>query len=72
MPLWDRYFHKNRYDLELGEDSDVKKLSRYEIQKLQEVAVRHAEDDEWSLSRLTHHFEEWKKTIATASRHWRR
>lgn len=61
MPLWDKFFRKDRYDLELVEDPDVKKLSKYEIQKLQEIATRHLEDDEWALSRFTHNFEEWKR-----------
>jgi uncharacterized phage-associated protein len=61
MPLWDRFFRKDRYDLEMVEDPDVRKLSRYEIEKLQEIAARHAQEDEWDLSRLTHTFDEWNK-----------
>jgi uncharacterized phage-associated protein len=66
MPLWDRFFRTERYDLEMVEDPDVRKLSRYEITKLQEVATRHAQDDEWELSRLTHTFEEWNKNKPAA------
>ncbi len=61
MPLWDEYFRTDRYDLELLKDPDVKQLSRYEITKLQEIAKRHAEDDEWALSQFTHTFPEWQK-----------
>jgi uncharacterized phage-associated protein len=61
MPLWGRFFRKNRFSLELAKDPDVRKLSKYEIRKLQEVAQRHENDDEWSLSRLTHSFDEWRK-----------
>jgi uncharacterized phage-associated protein len=61
MPLWDRYLRKDKYTLELVNDPDVKKLSKYEIRKLQEIAERHQNDDEWSLSQLTHSFAEWKK-----------
>src|SRR5580704_6554415 len=45
MPVWDEYLRKDRYDLELVADPDVRQLSRYEIAKLQDVAQRHREDD---------------------------
>lgn len=61
MPLWSEFFRKDRYDLEVLKEPDVGKLSRYEIGKLQEVAKRHEEDDEWSLVQLTHELPEWKK-----------
>lgn len=61
MPLWDGFLKKDRYALELVGDPDVKKLSKYEIRKLQEVGHRHEDDDEWALSQLTHSFAEWKK-----------
>jgi len=66
MPLWDRFFRKDRYDLELVDDPDVRKLSKYEIAKLQEVAAHHAQDDEWDLSHFTHTFEEWDKNRPAA------
>jgi uncharacterized phage-associated protein len=61
MPLWDSYLRKDRYALELVSDPDVGRLSKYEIRKLQEIAKRHAEDDEWEMSRLSHEFPEWIK-----------
>jgi uncharacterized phage-associated protein len=61
MLVWDEYLRQARYDLELLKDPDVRQLSRYEIAKLQEVAQRYAEDDEWALSRHTHGFAEWQK-----------
>ena len=61
MPTWDEHFQKDRYDLVLRKDTDVGRLSRYEIRKLQAVAQKYAECDEWELSRLTHAFAEWKK-----------
>jgi hypothetical protein len=61
MPLWDQFFRKDRYDLSLVTDPGVKKLSRYEIRKLQAIARRHMDDDEWALSQLTHDFPEWQK-----------
>jgi uncharacterized phage-associated protein len=67
MPVWDKYLRTDRYDLELVDDPDVGQLSRYEIRKLQEIAKRHADDDEWVLSRLTHDFPEWKKNAVGTS-----
>jgi uncharacterized phage-associated protein len=61
MPLWGEYLRRIHYDLELVKEPDVKKLSRYEIAKLQEIARRHADDGEWALSDLTHDFPEWQK-----------
>lgn len=61
MPRWDEFLRKQHYTLELHRDPDVGKLSRYEIAKLQEIAKRHEDDDEWALCRITHTFEEWKK-----------
>jgi uncharacterized phage-associated protein len=61
MPLWDEFLCKQRYALALRRDPDVGKLSRYEIAKLQEIAKRYEDDDEWALSRFTHDFAEWKK-----------
>ena len=61
MPLWGSYFRTSRYDLELLHAPDVGQLSRYEIKKLQEIAQRHENDDEWALSQLTHGFLEWQK-----------
>ena len=67
MPLWDKHFKKDRYSLELVEDPDVKKLSKYEIQKLQEISKRFENADEWELSKLTHGFHEWEKNNPGAS-----
>ncbi len=61
MPLWDRFLQKDRFSLELVSDPDVRKLSKYEIDKLQQIAQRHENEDEWDLSALTHSFPEWKK-----------
>jgi uncharacterized phage-associated protein len=61
MPLWSEFLQKDRYDLQLLKDPDVGKLSRFEIAKLQQLAKRYEDDDEWALSRLTHDFPEWQK-----------
>lgn len=67
MPLWDRFFKKNRYSLELIDDPDVEKLSKYEIAKLQEISEKYEDEDEWSLSRKTQEFPEWKRQACESS-----
>jgi hypothetical protein len=42
---------------------NVGELSKYEVEKLQEVAKRHEDDDDWVVVGKTHLFEEWKKNI---------
>lgn len=61
MPLRDAFVGTNRFNVELVADPDVGELSRYEIEMLQQVAKRHAADDEWELTRQTHEFAEWQK-----------
>lgn len=61
MPLWDEFYRTVDYSLAMRKHPDVKKLSKYQIGKLQEVAERHKKDDEWALSNLTHQFPEWEK-----------
>lgn len=61
MPTWDAHFHRERYDLTMVGDPDVGYLSRFEIQKLQDVAKQYAEFDEWDLVKETHKLPEWQK-----------
>lgn len=69
MPLWDEYLRTSHFNVQMVKDPDVGQLSRYEIETLQETACRHADDDEWDLSRLTREFPEWKKNyVSTESR----
>jgi uncharacterized phage-associated protein len=69
MPNWDRFLRKERYELEMIEDPDVGALSKYEIKKLQEVAAKHANHDEWEMVGITHKLPEWiKNDPGTSSR----
>jgi len=61
MPFWDTFFRKERYDLVLLCEPDVGKLSKYEINKLQVVAKKHEDMDEWDLVQITHDLPEWKQ-----------
>ena len=61
-PTWGRHFRNlGARDVELGEDPGAGKLSRFEIEKLQQVASRLADLDDWSVAELTHGFPEWEK-----------
>ena len=59
MPQWDSFLRKERYSLEITNNPDVGALSKYEIDKLQKVAQRFADFDEWEMVRVTHGFPEW-------------
>jgi hypothetical protein len=59
MPVWDEFFRKQRYSLVLVNDPDVGALSKYEIKKLQEIAEKYADCDEWEMVRITHQLPEW-------------
>jgi uncharacterized phage-associated protein len=60
-PQWGQFLRSDGRDVELVEDPGVGKLTRYEITKLQEVALRLKESDDWMIAELTHGFSEWIK-----------
>jgi hypothetical protein len=61
LPLWDSYFRTERYDLVEVSKPDVGQLSKFEIAKLQEIAKKHEDSDEWALVQFTHTLPEWKR-----------
>ena len=66
---WERHIaNSGKHDVTLRTDPGVDRLSRYEIFKLQDVAVKHEHLDDWALSELTHSFEEWLKNRPDAGR----
>jgi uncharacterized phage-associated protein len=60
-PTWEKYLRTEGRDVVLGEDPGVGKLSRYEIRKLNEVALRFAQENDWDVAEYTHTFAEWQK-----------
>lgn len=69
MPIWDKFFLRQRYNLEIrGDHPDVGALSKYEIKKLKEIATQYANHDEWQLVEVTHEFPEWIKNNPGDSR----
>jgi uncharacterized phage-associated protein len=59
----------DRYHLEMLKDPGVRLLSRYVSRKLEEVAVRYENFDEWQMVEVTHKLPEWQKNApGTSSR----
>lgn len=58
---WFKYFRVDRYSLELIENPGVGKLSKFLAEKLDAVAHRYQELDEWEMVALTHELQEWIK-----------
>jgi len=63
-PLWSRYFTtRGPREIELTDEPEVGRLSRYEIALLNEVVARHEGLDDFELSELTHGFDEWIRSF---------
>ena len=46
VPHWDTFIDRERYHVALRRNPGVSRLSRFEIEKLQQVTTRHENDDE--------------------------
>lgn len=62
-PEWQKFIKGNRQTLSMVAAPGIEQLSTYEIEKLNEVTERYSQMDTWSLSELTHTFEEWIKNF---------
>ena len=60
-PQWNTCLRSEVRNVHLIDDPGVGKLSRQEIQKLQEVSSRFAERDDWEVAEYTHGYPEWIK-----------
>jgi uncharacterized phage-associated protein len=61
-PLWEQFVRPSgARDLELAADPGVGKLSRHEITKLQDVATRFMDKNDWEVAEYTHTVPEWQK-----------
>lgn len=63
--VWNRYYRREHYYLELCHSPDVGELSKHEVEKLRSVAKRYEDDNDWKVVRETHKFEEWIKNKPT-------
>jgi uncharacterized phage-associated protein len=60
-PQWDRHIQSLGRDVQLICDPGNGKLTRREIAKLQEVAQRYKDVNDWRVAEITHEFAEWIK-----------
>lgn len=60
-PEWMKFFHTESYHLVMHSDPGIGALTPFIAKKLEAVAQRHEEDDEWSMVEFTHELPEWKK-----------
>ncbi len=60
-PRWGQYFRRSHYCLEKVTEADVGRLSRQEIDRLQEIAHRYEDISEWDLVNVTHDFADYVK-----------
>ncbi len=58
---WAAYIQVDRFSLEMIRDPGVKLLSRYVSRKLEEVATRYENFDEWAMVDVTHRLPEWQR-----------
>ena len=66
-PVWSRYFRNVGRDVVLEEEPEVGKLSRYEIELLNQVVDQRINLDDWDVVEETHGFEEWQKSYPDPS-----
>ncbi|MCK5114831.1 MAG: SocA family protein [Phycisphaerae bacterium] len=61
--VWNQYIEKDRFDIFLKESKDpgIELLTKFEIEKINEVSDRYRLCDEWDMVRITHEFLEWKR-----------
>lgn len=56
---WDRFIHREDYSVQLASEPGRGKLSRQEVQKLQDVSERYRNLSDWQLVRELHKLPEW-------------
>ena len=60
-PVWSQFIRKDQYFLEMQADPGVGKLSRFIVEKLEEVIARHRGNNDFEVVDETHRLEEWRK-----------
>ncbi|HUT33364.1 MAG TPA: Panacea domain-containing protein [Planctomycetota bacterium] len=58
---WGEYFQNVGCDVQVRQDPGTGRLSRYEIEKLQEVVRRFEYQDDWTVAETTHQYPEWER-----------
>jgi uncharacterized phage-associated protein len=65
-PVWDRFFRSIGYQVHAIGEPGVGELSRREVEKLQEVATRYADHEDFDMSEISHLFPEWSRNKPAA------
>jgi uncharacterized phage-associated protein len=63
-PEWSEHFENLDYFVHLRKEPRIGRLSRYEIETLNDVAHRLEHEDDWAVVDQTHEFPEWQKNQA--------
>jgi uncharacterized phage-associated protein len=59
-PQWCQYFQNAGRDVVLTEEPEIGKLSRYEVELLNQVVDDHEQFSDWDIAEKTHSFAEWQ------------
>jgi uncharacterized phage-associated protein len=65
-PIWSQFVESIGRDVVLRGDPGVGKMTRLEVEKLQEVSTRFASYNDWAVAEYTHTFPEWTKNRPSA------
>lgn len=60
VECWDAHIERERFHLTLKSNPGVHKLSRFQVELLQQIAREYRDKDEWEMVEVTHRFQEWK------------
>lgn len=66
-PEWSRHFDRHGYAVTLTDDPGVMRLSKHDIQVLNEIAERYRELNDWDIVESTHGFDEWRNNYHDGS-----
>lgn len=69
-PDWSSFIQRNEYDVRIVNDPGVARLTRSDIDLLEQAAEEHRADDEWAMVEFTHTFPEWQKNDPGKSMKW--
>jgi len=69
-PDWSNFIERNAYDVRLVQGPGVAKLSRFEIEVLEQVAEENRTRDEWAMVEFAHTLPEWRKNDPGKSSKW--
>ena len=66
-PAWSRHFRNVGRDVVLEEEPEVGRLSRYEVELLNQVVDQRINLSDWDVAEETHGFDEWRRSYPDPS-----